>query len=305
MPDQEFEYDVFLSCTEANKAEAQKLYERLRNEVIRVFFAKGTLVEKLITVKVMEFGDEQAEDLPKVKFLEVWPFEDIAREMQTATFLKRDDSGHFSFVHRSFMEFFLARKIYDEIGGATFMLPVLNTRRFDRKSVYFLTHLDAADAISPPRQQILRNAYVANVSENALQILYWSGRIRAGMEDKIEAPAKLREAMLSRIPAGAQLAGAKLQEMVLEAADLTEANFTQANLTKANLNHAYLAHACFDRTILQEARAENIFAFRADFHTADLRGVSFTRASLAESDFTESKYDPPIFIAADIRLAKA
>jgi len=47
-------------------------------------------VEKLITAKVMELGDDQAED--------------ISREMQTATFLKRDESGHFSFVHRSFME---------------------------------------------------------------------------------------------------------------------------------------------------------------------------------------------------------
>ena len=40
MPDQEFEYDVFLSYTEANKAEAQNLFERLRNEAIRVFFAQ-------------------------------------------------------------------------------------------------------------------------------------------------------------------------------------------------------------------------------------------------------------------------
>ena len=43
MPDQEFEYDVFLSYTEANKVEAQNLYESLRNEAIRVFFAEETI----------------------------------------------------------------------------------------------------------------------------------------------------------------------------------------------------------------------------------------------------------------------
>jgi hypothetical protein len=43
MPGQEIEYDVFLSYTEANKAEAQNLYERLRNEAIRVFFAVATI----------------------------------------------------------------------------------------------------------------------------------------------------------------------------------------------------------------------------------------------------------------------
>jgi len=250
-------------------------------------------VEKLAVDKILEFGDEEAED--------------IAREMQTATFIKRDESGNFSFLHRSFMEFFLARKIYEEmigVGHANFQPPVLNTWRFDRKIVYFLTWLDAADGICPPLQQLLRNAYVANVSENALQILYWSGRIRAGMEDKIEAPAKLREAMLNRIPAGAQFAGAKLQEIVLEAADLTEANFTQADLTKANLNHAHLAHTCFDRAILQEARAENIFAFRADFRATNLQKTALQGASLAESDFTGALYDPIIFMTADVRNCK-
>jgi hypothetical protein len=55
MPDQEFEYDVFLSYTEANKAEAQNLYERLRDEAIRVFFAEETIpVGGNITLGVMD-----------------------------------------------------------------------------------------------------------------------------------------------------------------------------------------------------------------------------------------------------------
>lgn len=73
------------------------------------------------------------------------------------------------------MEIFLARKIFDEIvvtHGDT-PLPILNTRRFDRKIIYFLTHLDTADAIRPS-PQILRNAYITNVFANDLQILYWA-----------------------------------------------------------------------------------------------------------------------------------
>ncbi len=119
-------------------------------------------VEKLVADKVVEFGDEQADD--------------VAREMQTATFLMRDYHCIFSFVHRSFMEYFLARKIRE----ATFMSPVLNTRRLDRKVVYFLTLLDEADAICAPLQEVLKKPYTPNVSENALQILYWNGRIHAG-----------------------------------------------------------------------------------------------------------------------------
>ncbi|MGH7496266.1 MAG: NACHT domain-containing protein, partial [bacterium] len=262
------------------------------SEKVAILYRELTpFVEKLAADKVLEFGDEETED--------------VAPEMQAATFLKRDETGNFSFVHRSFMEYFLARKIHDAVAaveahGRAPLQHLLNTRRLDRKVVYFLTLLDETDRMCAPLQLFLKTAYVPKVSENALQMLYWSGRVRSGMEEKIHNPMALRDDCLGRIPFGCQLPGANLQEIVLEAVDLSDANLHAADLTKVNLNNSLCNRVCFAQAVLHEVRADSIYAFQADFRAADLRGISFAMASLTESDFTGAKYDRNILVSADV-----
>ena len=101
-----------------------------------------SFVAGLHAAKTLEFGDEEAED--------------IAREVQTASFLRRDRrAGNFRFMHRSFGEFFLARKILTALMAATPDWSVLATRRFDRKVIYFLTLLDDADVLRAGLQAVL------------------------------------------------------------------------------------------------------------------------------------------------------
>ncbi|MCI0490602.1 MAG: TIR domain-containing protein, partial [Blastocatellia bacterium] len=235
---------------------------------------------------------------------------DIAREIQTASFLKRvDDAGNFAFMHRSFMEFFLARKLFEcltDSDNEAKAPEVLNTLRFDRKVIYFLTLLDEGDKIREPLQRILKGNYLANVSENALQILYWSGRVREQAEEKITEeklpdPLALRKAMAGRIPAGARLAGARLQEIVLEAADLTGADFSNADLTEANLNHARLVGANFRKAKLVNARIDSALAERSDFREADLTGASLNETDLTRSRFIDAIFEPSAFISARLQ----
>lgn len=244
-------------------------------------------VEQLATDKALNFGDEEAED--------------IAREMQGATFLKRDDAGNFSFVHRSFMEYFLARKLLTALTHPQPALEVLYTRRFDRKIVYFLTLLDEPDKIVTPLQQFLTASYRENLSENALQLLYWSGRIRCGMEEQIHDHEQLQEALMDRLPAGMQLQGAQLQAIVLEAADLSDTDFSKANLTEANLNRAFLPGVNFHHASLSNSRIEGAGVLNADFREADLAGVSFAGAKISQCDFTNAEVTAAAFIDAELR----
>src|SRR5262245_62073625 len=233
-------------------------------------------VERLVADRKVEIGDEEIAD--------------VAGEMQGASFLKRDDAGNFSFMHRSFGEFFVARKINDCLADAARELPdLLNTRRFGQKTIFFLTQLDEQDRGREPLRQILTGGYRPNVSENALQMLYWSARIRAGMEEKIEDVEKLRDALAGRIPIGAKLDGANLQEITLECADLTEADLTGADLTKVKLNHATLDRAVLRDSLLVEASVENAFARDSDLRNADLGGATFSRSDLTGSEFSGAR----------------
>jgi hypothetical protein len=58
--------------------------------------------------------------------------------------------------------------------------------------------LDERGRLRQSLQQILANTYILNVSEDALQILYWCARIREGMEDQIENLARLYDALAGR-----------------------------------------------------------------------------------------------------------
>jgi uncharacterized protein YjbI with pentapeptide repeats len=241
-------------------------------------------VEKLAANKSIDFGDEEVED--------------IAREMQAATFLKRDDGGNFAFVHRSFMEFFLARKILDDL--ARQQAQVLNTCRFDRKVIYFLTLLDDKHTIVAPLQTILTTSYALNVSENALQILYWSSRIVCSMEETISDVALLRSVLAVRIPAGLRLVQASMQEAVLEAVTLDGADCSSADFSGVNLNYAILRQVNFADTKLTDARIEHATAIQVNFGYTILSRSSLSDTALTECDFTDATFDPSSLVSAQV-----
>ncbi|MEM1295777.1 MAG: TIR domain-containing protein, partial [Verrucomicrobiota bacterium] len=190
------------------------------------------------------------EKLDRVRIHEEEP-RDIVREMHTATFLQRGSDGRsFRFVHRSFMEYFIARRLCDDCGLLHGSAPVVEINpavfdlpRLDQKIVFFLAGLDKEDQLRSPLAAVLSAGYWERVSENALQILYWSCRIRLGMEKEISDIELLRGELLNRIPAHAQLDESKLDQMVLEGAVLRGANLRGANLTDTNLNRADLTGA--------------------------------------------------------------
>ncbi|MBN1342924.1 MAG: TIR domain-containing protein, partial [Phycisphaerae bacterium] len=249
-------------------------------------------VAKLQAAGAIEFGDEEVDD--------------IAREVQTASFLRRDHDGNFSFMHRSFGEFFLARRILSSLQPSEAkpedaVRSALNTRRLDRKVIYFLTLLDENDALLAPLRDILITSYTPNASENALQVLYWSGRVHCDMEEEIEDAERLRRELAKRIPPGAQLAGAQLQEIVLERAVLKQAHLAEANLTEANLNGVRLLRCNLAKADLRKAKAQGLLAEHVDFRKSDLGGMSLGNARLTHCDLTGASCDPAQFATATVQ----
>ena len=252
------------------------------------------LVKDLKGRKALEFSDE-AED-------------DVAEEIRTASFLKRDDDGNYSFADTSFEEYFLACKIYECLrrpDWPTVIRELLRTRLFTPKVIFFLEKLISEDGVShAPFRQILQGNYDAQVSENALQILYWSERIRCEMEETITGHETLRQALARYIPRGAHLANARLKEIDLEAADLSEADFSGADLSQANLNHAQFQRAGFRGAILTGASLEGVLAAGADFREAQLSRAVFKRAVLTDCNFSGVISRETVFEDNDLRGAR-
>ncbi|MGA1839951.1 MAG: WD40 repeat domain-containing protein [bacterium] len=230
-----------------------------------------SFVEKLEVTdnKPIIIGDKSAEEITAV--------------MRSATFISRDKYDYYSFMHQSFMEFFLASKIFDilQYNNIDMARQILNTRRFDRKTIYFLTSLDQNQQIWKPLSKILMGEYVSNISENALHILYWNRRIKCNMEKEITNSDKLKEDMAHFIPNGANLQNAKLQKIILEGIVLHNADLSGADLTMANLNRGSFKGSIFQKAIFKESRC-----MKSNFSNCDFRNVRFIRSSFDESDFS-------------------
>jgi WD40 repeat protein len=252
---------------------AANLYETFTNIWIEREESKGRFLDKKIKSslmlhlawkmwnkdkKVMHYKELSPflKSFAKAKTWDEDELRSIYRELMTATFLKRDDDGQFSFMHRSFLEFFLAKRLYLAFKMNKAIKKCLNTTRFDRKVIFFLYLLDQQSCVSPSLQGILTAPYEKNISENALQILYWLARFECDMEDTISDVKKMQTLTGRLFPSKMQLTKASLQEINLEAADLKQADLSLADLSQANLINAIIKKANLKNAILKEAKLD-------------------------------------------------
>jgi len=93
--------------------------------------------------------------------------EQVDYEVRTALFLHRDPTGHYSFIHRSFLELFVARTIRQGVRNGD--RRCFDLRPLTREVAFFLEQWqEEAGRIPDLASDVLAEAYVPRVSENPL-----------------------------------------------------------------------------------------------------------------------------------------
>jgi len=190
-------------------------------------------------------------------------------EVRTATFLQRDNDGNYSFSHRSFMEFFLVKRmirLFSQRG-----IEVLDMRRLSPEVLGFLTDLvlDKKEPWEQAANTLLTKAYRPKTSENAFLLL-------VSLYRKLEPGSPPCLPVGGKLP-GAQLAGTDLENIVLQEADLKGANFSSANLTGSDLSRSDLSGSVLVSAVLTGAKLAG----------AVLKGADCTGAHMRELDLSE------------------
>ena len=181
------------------------------------------------------------------KKLEESHLEKILRNTMRASFLKRDEKGNFSFMHQSFMEYFVALNIYESASlKKSQFANLLKTKLFNSEINYFLSMLDyEKDHLVSNLNIILEQSYQEKISENALSILYHKARFNCGMHkvfDKAQADQMLTTTK-ELFPEKVRLSGANLQNMDLRGANLEKANLSQSDFSHSDLSYSNLKKA--------------------------------------------------------------
>lgn len=241
-------------------------------------------------------------------------FFEIDNEVRTATFLTRDDEGHYGFAHKSYLEFFVARHLAQELNRAD--VRCLSGRKVTPEVIEFMRWL-----VEPNVEKLLEETITAEfrpgISENALISLYQMRRAHAFANVK----AGTTEVMILAIsmPTGVCMNGAQLDGVVLEGAELREAQFqgaalqdtvfsltdlTHANLAAANLEKAQFSSATLVGANLQDARCmatqfggadmRECVASRADFREAFLQSIVWDEAEFEGCQVAGATMDPDL-----------
>jgi WD40 repeat protein/uncharacterized protein YjbI with pentapeptide repeats/PAS domain-containing protein len=187
--------------------------------------------------------------------------EKLDLEIRSALFLTRDSKGAYRFLHRSFLEFFVARSLVGQSSDDE-LRSALSARRFSPEVLEFsrgweqkwqnLITCCAALLTEPP------GAW----SANAVLLAHSAGATPSGLQ---LSGVDLSDMDLTGWnAAGAQLNGARLDRAILERADLDEASLCGASLRSAVLDHSTMREADLSDTDLDHVSARGLNATKAD-----------------------------------------
>ncbi len=230
-------------------------------------------------------------------------------EARTASFLTRDDQGNYGFAHRSFLEYFLARRMAARLNGGD--IKALDIKPLSREVILFMSRMMEIKKLVEICRDQLAAPYRERISENSLVCMYWGLRYMHEPNGTIQDTRQLKELCSQYRPAKIYLQGADLQGVELSCLDLSGANLENAdmnaailigvslegadisgaNLTRARLDEADLAgvkarqivahHASFKKAILANADFSEANLYAGNFMSADLQGVRFTGTDLS------------------------
>ncbi len=222
-------------------------------------------------------------------------------EVRTAAFLVRDGEGNYSFAHRSFQEFFIARKIKKELlKGNT---KILDLRRLSREIIFFLRHLMENDnQIIQPMAELLAKAYKKNISENALLSFYNVIKMgcldqRFSLNEEVEFSDKdaknfqncLKQHLSHQF---------KLSTAALNSTTLSWMIFKHADFRKTSVENSLLMHCIFEDVKFSQTDLKNI-----DFSNSIFRNVKFEKADARYCDFKSCVFINCTFKQSDFSMS--
>jgi uncharacterized protein YjbI with pentapeptide repeats len=203
-------------------------------------------------------------------------------ETTTCSFLHRDRSGNYKFIHKSFMEYFIAEYFFNCI--KTDKKSLLQYSETNKEIKFFLKMIVSIN------KRELCHLNLSNL------ILYKIDLTEANLEGANLEGADLDEAHLK----GANLKGANLEKTELRGAYLKGANLERANLKgtkliRANIEGVNFAKANFERVVS--------LLIGINFERANLEGANFKEANLPYENFKEANLKDACLLRANFTKA--
>jgi uncharacterized protein YjbI with pentapeptide repeats len=225
-----------------------------------------------------------------------------AHTIASGSLLVRTEDGAFTFIHRSVMEWLVAKAAADAFGPAG--NEILGRQRMSGPMVAFFADLAGHDVARPWAAATLaiETTEAEDASEAKLNALAVQGHLAASVPAQQNAPAATGDVDKASASGTATIAAAETPaaEDTPEATDgyRFRTDLTGTDLRNMDLSRSDLSGATLRWANLRGMRLDGVDLSRADLSAADLTGAVLTGGSLRDTILTGSKWDRAAILGA-------
>jgi WD40 repeat protein len=241
-------------------------------------------------------------------------------ELRTAAFLSRTPDGQYGFSHRSFLEFFLARRVEwatHQTSPTAAMAEVLAIPRLTVEVCDFVGELTPSDKPGRERLAVALQATLGgddSLPAARINALILGRHLAVQDSAGTPLPTAVQAACARYLPAHARLAGCDLSGLFLGRTNLPNADLRNSDmrgtvwsaawLQGTQMKGAQLLGAELDHANLRAANLDGVSAVRAVFSGADLRDASLVAADLTSALLERALVEAAHFDEACLRNAR-
>lgn len=207
-------------------------------------------------------------------------------DLRTCSFFNRDSEGNYRFMHKSFLEFFFAKRVAREINNESWTSLVL--RQLTREVLEF-----AASMIDPEKKLVLWRALyeTRNMSldgggflgGNALSLLK---RLRERLDDRDYSGCAI---------ANVEIASTDLLRCTFDKARLRQIVFSYSTMRNCSFRNAHLESCKFNGT-----RFDNAVFDGSETRESDFSGATLIASSLKSAVFNNTNLSMTLIHASDL-----
>jgi len=239
----------------------------------------------------------------KLKINSIHDLDTADYEMRTASLLVRDECGNYSFAHKSFQEFFIARKIGKELlEGHT---NVLDSVLFSKEIVFFLLHLvEDENHILEKVSGLLKAEAHNRISDNAFFIFYTVLKMvfldlqfsfKNDIEFSIQDEDLFKKMVRSRLPEDIDIRGVSLSKWTLPYIVNRHSDFTKSHIEDSIFLRKFFEGVKFNDTYMKGSDFsysvfKNVCFERVDAHHCTFKNCQFEDCTIKGSDFSMSNF---------------
>lgn len=256
-----------------------------------IYIAYKMFNENILSIHFKQFPDEIKEyfkDLSKIDEIDYF-----SHDIQSCSFMNSDGQGNFKFIHKSFMEYFVACYITERlqrfIEGKINIEAVLSVKDISSEVALFINDILEQDqtlhkkVISKLKESI--DSQNENIKKNTITIL---SNMKYNMKNIIEnnksydrndfSRCVIENAVIQNVSfTGAIFYAAELRNVTFQGCDFNFASFQKATLEKVSFSGQYLNNSDFSYAQIE----------KCDFSKTFFEEAKISKATITETDFKE------------------